>query len=399
VVDVARARFVSRAIEGLLDYLNHVRAEVEEGALMPPVLPVGGSAGLPGLRTILAATGIDVVGWDRAEYAPALGALIAAETAREPYRTNSRPTGPAKPSVLVVDARGRGDFAGLREAVRAASPGAVIRVRPGLYVGDVAIDKPLEIIGDGPRDTIIVRGSGERLLSVTAASGQIAGLTLRHSSGEAIAILHGRVTIADCDISAAVGIRIADEADPLLRLNSIHEGDWGIVVCRGGRGTIEGNIICGHRQAQITVETEAAPTIRRNRVHDGRSTGLFISNRGHGIVERNEIQGHIGPQVIIRTGSDPILCNNRIRDGKSIGVFCNSEGRGTLEINEITGHAQAQLLVTTGADPVVRRNRIHDGQSAGLAIAEGGCGTYADNDITGNLQNVSVSADSRPVMQ
>lgn len=41
--------------------------------------------------------------------------------------------------------------------------------------------------------------------------------------------------------------------------------------------------------------------------------------------------------VAIHDGADPRLRRNRIHDGKQSGVYVNEHGRGTLEDNEIMG--------------------------------------------------------------
>jgi F-box protein 11 len=51
----------------------------------------------------------------------------------------------------VVDANRDSDgFTTVGAAIRAANPGDRIFVRPGRYEESLLIDKPLEIIGDGP---------------------------------------------------------------------------------------------------------------------------------------------------------------------------------------------------------------------------------------------------------
>ena len=59
-----------------------------------------------------------------------------------------------EPPTHVVDAYHRGDFVSVRAAIEAASPGDRILVRPGLYEESLVVDKPLEIIGDGPVEDI-----------------------------------------------------------------------------------------------------------------------------------------------------------------------------------------------------------------------------------------------------
>ena len=60
-------------------------------------------------------------------------------------------TAKTEPPTHVVDAfPGRGDFTTVSAAIKAAKPGDRILVRPGLYEEGLVVDKPLEILGDGP---------------------------------------------------------------------------------------------------------------------------------------------------------------------------------------------------------------------------------------------------------
>jgi F-box protein 11 len=69
----------------------------------------------------------------------------------------------ARAATHLVDANRDSDgFSTVGEAIRAASSGDRIFVRPGRYKESMLIDKPLEIIGDGPRITVRMSGSQSR---------------------------------------------------------------------------------------------------------------------------------------------------------------------------------------------------------------------------------------------
>ena len=125
------------------------------------------------------------------------------------------------------------DDPALREAVsaavKAAKPGDRILVRPGLYEEGLVVDKPLEILGDGPVSEIEIRARGASALLFRASIGRVANLMLRQAGGEGkwfgVNITQGRLDLEGCDISsqslACVAIR--DGADPRLRRNRIHD--------------------------------------------------------------------------------------------------------------------------------------------------------------------------------
>jgi hypothetical protein len=64
----------------------------------------------------------------------------------------STPNGP----VLIVSRLGMGQFKSISEAILAAAPGTKIIVKPGLYKETLKINKPLEIVGDGQMEEIVV---------------------------------------------------------------------------------------------------------------------------------------------------------------------------------------------------------------------------------------------------
>jgi len=62
----------------------------------------------------------------------------------------------AAPTALVVAQDGTGTHATISDAVDAAEDGDTILVKPGTYVEAVTIDKDIALIGDGPRDQIVI---------------------------------------------------------------------------------------------------------------------------------------------------------------------------------------------------------------------------------------------------
>ena len=85
---------------------------------------------------------------------------------------------PDRPTRL-VDPRRPGAFKTIGDAIRDAKPGDRILVRPGLYKEGLVVDKPLEIVGDGRADRIVVQAMEKNVVLFQATEGWIANLTLR----------------------------------------------------------------------------------------------------------------------------------------------------------------------------------------------------------------------------
>ena len=310
-----------------------------------------------------------------------------------------------EPPTHVVDPYERGDFSTLRAAVKAAQPGDRILVRPGLYQGGLVIAKPLEIIGDGPVADIEIQGRGADAIRFKANIGRISNLTLRQVGGEGIwygiDITQGRLELEGCDISSensmCVGIR--GGADPRLRRNRIHGGrSAGVYIDDDALGTLEDNEITGNDAQGVVIEDGGNPTLRRNQIRDNKLAAVYVGDGGSGTLEDNEITGNSAQGVAIMSGGDPTLRRNQIRDNK-LGVYVGDGGSGTLEDNEITGNSTRGVLIVSG-DPTLRRNQIRDNKLGGVYVRDGGSGTLEDNEITGNsTQGVAIVSGGDPTLR
>ena len=86
------------------------------------------------------------------------------------------------------------------------------------------------------------------------------------------------------------------------------------------------------------------------------------------------------------TGGNPTLRHNRIHDNKHSGVLILDSGQGTLEDNDITANGLAGVEIRTGGNPTLRRNRINRNTHQAVFVDEGGRGVFEDNDLTANKQ-------------
>jgi F-box protein 11 len=298
-----------------------------------------------------------------------------------------------EPPTHIVDAYLRGDFATVSEAIEAAKPGDRILVRPGLYEESLVVDKPLEIIGDGPLEDIEIRARDADALVFRASIGRVANLTLRRVGqiGEeptmGVVVHQGRLDLEGCDISSNGGscVYILNGADPRLRHNKIHGGtETGVYVLDEGLGTLEDNEITGNRYAGVSIKTGGNPVLRRNQIHHNGQSGVNIFQHGLGTLEDNEITGNSYHGVFIRIGGNPVLRRNQIHDNKQDGVLVDDGGLGRFEDNEITGNDSCGIEIRTGGSPTVRGNRINHNTFQAIWVHSDGKGVIEDNDLTGN---------------
>jgi hypothetical protein len=150
-----------------------------------------------------------------------------------------------EPSTVVVDRQDKGDYETITEALKAVELGSRILVRPGVYSESIVIDKPVEIIGDGDRNEIVIQAYGKYVILFQADNGKITNLTIRQTGGikgRGVDIAQGRLEMEGCDISSQCNhcVTIHGSANPLLRHNYIHDGRGnGVTVYENGQGKLE----------------------------------------------------------------------------------------------------------------------------------------------------------------
>jgi parallel beta-helix repeat protein len=280
--------------------------------------------------------------------------------ATEPSRG---PTSKVEPPTHIVDPLYRGNFSTISAAISAAKPGDRILVRPGLYQEDLVIEKPLEILGDGPLEEIVVRASSRDVILFRATMGRVTNLTLRQDGAGiryGVDISQGRLELEGCDITSQNNacVAIHHGADPRLRRNRIHGGKvGGVVFYDGGQGTLEDNEIFASGTSGVEIRGGSSPTLRRNRIHDGKTIGVLVHQSGEGVLEDNEIFANALGGVEIRSGGNPIFRRNRITANVTSAIWIHSGGGGTFLENDLRGNPRGVWNIADGCEPKVIRDR------------------------------------------
>jgi hypothetical protein len=297
----------------------------------------------------------------------------------------------------IVSARGEGGHLSITEALRSAPPGAEIRIWPGVYRESLVLDKPVSLLGDGPRAEVVIEGSESPCISATADAG-VRGLTLRtvsvrrpYSHGKAchtVDIRRGALRLEGCSLAsdsrqACVAIH-GKESNPTLRDCQIAGG---LLVSGEGKGTIEGCdiAVAGHDRAAVEVIQGADPTVRRCRIHGtGEGRGVYVHGRGKGMIEGCDIFDNLADVVVCR-GSKPLLRGDNQSQGKPLRavVWPTFSERCSLLLLGILLAAGCWLAGETGA----RMRRVGSEGTAGVLtrVASSGAAGMAVGGLTGLL--------------
>jgi parallel beta-helix repeat protein len=301
------------------------------------------------------------------------------------------------PKDIIVSSSEEGNYKTISEAISNAKENTRILVRRGEYRESLIIDKPLEIIGDGSKEDIIIESTDSHCIQMKTDSATVRGLTLRGRAGQknkkyfAVDIPQGELILEDCDITSDSLSCLAihgDTANPTIRRCKIHdgntEGEGGVFVFDNGKGIVEDCNIVGSRTSGVEIKEGGNPTIRRCKIHDGKASGVFVQDNGKGRVEDCDIFNNALHGVSVKSGGNPTIRRCKIHDGKEAGVLVYDNGEGTVEDCEIFGNALSGVESREGGNPTIRRCNINRNKGRAVYVHDNGRGTVENCDLTDN---------------
>tara|TARA_R110001599_G_scaffold353459_1_gene592751 strand:+ start:464491 stop:465975 length:1485 start_codon:yes stop_codon:yes gene_type:complete len=255
------------------------------------------------------------------------------------------------------------DGESIQDAVAAASPGAVIKVMPGIYKETVYIDK----------DNITLSGVIER--------GKYPILEGEGLRNDAVLYSGNGVTVENLYITHYKGNAVMGQAGNnfIIRNNIIVDtGVYGIFPQLGKNGIVSHNIVSGIEDAAIYIGMSDNVDVVFNQVFDS-VAGIEIENSRHALVEGNFVYNNTGgilafitPGLPIKTCGDVLIRNNFIVDNN----HDNFAIPGSLVSNIPKGTG---VLVMACDDVVIEGNIITGNNSMGV--------TFTDFTLAGNAAN------------
>jgi hypothetical protein len=327
--------------------------------------------------------------------APEQASTVRAANAANAVQPKMPSVQKASPKALVVAADGSGDFVSINEAIRAASDGAKISVRSGLYEESVVIDKQIEIVGDGAISKTILRSFDSNCISMQSPKAAVRNLTVQGAAASAgkkafaIDIAAGELFLGNCDITsdslACIAVR-GRETNPIIRDCRIRDGaDGGIYFFDSAAGSIEECEIYQNRSANVVIAQNANPTFKKCRVFAGENAGFWIYENGLGTIDDSEIFGHLHSEIVVTRSGSPVLRGCSIHNGNASGVFVRNGGHALLEDCRIFENADAGLSVD-GASIVAASNcRINRNGKVAVRVKGGSTVRVENSDLRGNL--------------
>jgi nitrous oxidase accessory protein len=173
-----------------------------------------------------------------------------------------------------------GQFADVRQAIRAAVAGDTIETRGGTYNGNLVLDKPLAIEGIG---WPLLRGESQgSVITVTAPDCSIRGLRIEHSGGMLV--------------NEDSGILLKSDRNRIEH-NQLRDVLFGIYFFQSSHNTVADNSLYGRKQlgfgergAGIHIWNSIDNTVVQNTITDMRD-GMYLQNADRSVIRDNRVFG------------------------------------------------------------------------------------------------------------
>lgn len=306
---------------------------------------------------------------------------------------------------VVVAADGSGRFATISQALEQSPPGTRILVKPGRYREQLTLAEPVEIIGDGPREEIIVEAGSGALLTLKTTGAVVRGLTLVRSKGVdeganyAVEIVKGAPRLEDCDITSEQGeciyVRGVD-ARPQISKCMIHDGSrTGFSFADGAGGEVVDCDIKTMQQAAVLLKENANPTFRNCRWLEPASNCILIRSSRGSFLDCT-IAGGPKPTISVEDGSTPVFRGCKVEIGENTAIQI-AESQGLYEKCEFISHDDGVTVLKKSA-PVFRDCTIADNKDDALIVEQESTGLFERCTVRGNGESVWVVSGSSPRM-
>ena len=304
---------------------------------------------------------------------------------------------PATPGTL----EGRppaGQLSPLQAVIDAARPGAVIDVPPGVYTGDLIVDRPVRLVGHG-RARLVGSGAGSvvrvRADDVTIEGleidGRLGGDLSRDSAG--IHVAARRVAVRDCRIQRALfGVYLREAHDAIVERTEI-AGVQGKEPGEQGSGIHLWNTT-GFRLLGNTVRYSRDGFYLQSSSH-GRVVGNVVSEVRYGLHYMFSDDNVFEDNLFERSAAGAALMyskrltfrRNRFvhnRGFASVGLLLKTCDDVTAEDNLIANNARGVFLEGSYRN-VFRRNRIAYSDVAFVIYDSSGGNRFEGNASIANL--------------
>ncbi|MGE0130388.1 MAG: nitrous oxide reductase family maturation protein NosD [Blastocatellales bacterium] len=302
----------------------------------------------------------------------------------------------AKAEILIVGPS-PARFQTVQSAIAEAKPGDTIQVQPGVYTGQLILDKQLTLEGVGKP---VLRGEGRgSVVIVIADRCAIRGFVVEHSGGNLQAEDSGLLLKSNDNVvednelrDVLYGVYLYHSARNTIRRNTVRSRPELEVGSRGAGlhlwnspgNTIEENTISEARDGMY-IQTSPGNTVRRNRVFNVRY-GLHYMNSDANKFEENIFSDNVAGAAIMYSRKIELRRNAFLhnRGFSSFGILFQDCEENVAEENFIIDNATgvfAEALRKT----IFRRNVIAENDLAMQIFSSSAQNLFVENNFIENL--------------
>ena len=288
----------------------------------------------------------------------------------------------------------------LAAAIAGATPGDVLMLSGGAYLGPVTIDRTLTLQGDGSA-TVDAQGQGT-VITVTADDVVLTGLHVTGSGKDNQAIDSGIKVVKGADRTRIEGNRLTDNMhgvdihgglDALVRGNTgegrqnhrMNERGNGFYVWNAPGTVVEGNTVRWGRDGIFT-NTSKKNIFRNNTFRDLRFAIHYMYTHDSEVSGNVSIGNHLGFAIMF---SDRVVVKNNLSLGdREHGVMLNFANGADVASNLVRGGTKKCLFVYNAHKNLIFQNRF-EGCGIGIHFTAGSeRNMLTENAFLGNQEQV-----------
>ena len=298
----------------------------------------------------------------------------------------------------------------LQPIVDRARAGEIVLLKPGRYAGNVVITKPITLMGDGPREKIVIDAGGRGSVLVLKTDGAtVRNLTLVNSGDQyndldaGIQVRGNFNIIKDVRIDECLfGIDMQQANSNIIKRNEISSkkslglglrGD-GIRLWYSRNNRIRNNTI--HHVRDFVIWYSADNIIADNTTTDGRY-GLHFMYSRYNLVENNRyLRNSVG--IYLMYSDSVVVRNNRVMQAigaAGIGIGFKEASNIDILDNEVLYNSVGLYLDSSPFQPdtTVRiyRNTIAFNDIGVRFLTNWKGNIFRDNRFMSNIRQVTVS--------
>jgi nitrous oxidase accessory protein len=293
-------------------------------------------------------------------------------------------------------------YSTITSALEMASPGDIIRVRAGVYHGNLVLNRSVTLIGEGRP---VIRGTGEgSVVRFDAPGCVLQGFRIERSGSSlidedsGILLRSGNNRLIDNQLSDVLfGIYFYRAHDNFLRDNVVRgrteigvgERGAGLHLWDSHRNTIEGNAVSGTRDGMY-MQNVSQSVIRLNRISNVRY-GLHYMNSDDNLFEDNAFDNNVAGAAIMYSSRIQLRRNRFVhnRGFSSFGVLFQDSTRLVAEHNIVSDNAVG-LFFEAVRDSVFRENLVANNDTAVEMFASSDRNEFTRNNFIANLTPIRV---------